>query len=85
MLGSKALLIPGIVLLVVGFGLQAGATGAVRAIKMSLSLRVEPGAARAAPTRPSSPSGPADESPGPADESPGPADESPGPTSPPAR
>jgi len=40
MLGSKALLIPGIMLLVVGFGLQAGATGAVRAIKMSLSLRV---------------------------------------------
>jgi hypothetical protein len=42
MLGSKALLVPGVVLLVVGFGLQAGATGAVRAIKMSLSLRVEP-------------------------------------------
>ncbi|HEX5309366.1 MAG TPA: hypothetical protein VFW38_09840 [Solirubrobacteraceae bacterium] len=42
MLGSKVLLIPGIVLLVVGFGLQAGATGAVRAIKMSLSLRVDP-------------------------------------------
>jgi hypothetical protein len=41
MLGSKALLIPGILLLVVGFGLQAGATGAVRAIKMSLSLRVD--------------------------------------------
>lgn len=42
MLGSKALLLPGVVLLVVGFGLQAGATGAVRAIKMSLSLRAEP-------------------------------------------
>jgi hypothetical protein len=42
MLGSKVLLIPGIVLLTVGFGLQAGATGAVRAIKMSLSLRVNP-------------------------------------------
>lgn len=39
MLGSKALFVPGVVLLIVGFGLQAGATGAVRAIKMSLSLR----------------------------------------------
>jgi hypothetical protein len=45
MLGSKVLLIPGVFLLVIGFGLQAGATGAVRAIKMSLSLRVEPSAA----------------------------------------
>ena len=48
MLGSKVLLIPGIVLLVVGFGLQAGATGAVRAIKMSLSLG-SVGASSAAP------------------------------------
>jgi hypothetical protein len=38
MLGSKALLVPGIVLLTFGFTLQAGATGAVRAIKMSLTL-----------------------------------------------
>jgi hypothetical protein len=38
MLGSKLLLIPGIVLLTFGFTLQAGATGAVRAIKMSLKL-----------------------------------------------
>jgi hypothetical protein len=38
MLGSKVLLIPGIVLLTFGFTLQAGATGAVRAIKMSLKL-----------------------------------------------
>lgn len=38
MLGSKALLLPGIVLLTFGFTLQAGATGAVRAIKMSLTL-----------------------------------------------
>jgi hypothetical protein len=45
MLGSKVLLIPGVFLLVIGFGLQAGATGAVRAIKMSLSLRVEPSVA----------------------------------------
>lgn len=38
MLGSKLLLIPGIVLLTLGFTLQAGATGAVRAIKMSTTL-----------------------------------------------
>ena len=38
MLGSKLLLIPGIVALTLGFTLQAGATGAVRAIKMSATL-----------------------------------------------
>ena len=38
MLGSKALLIPGIVLVALGLTLEAGATGAVRAIKMSVSL-----------------------------------------------
>jgi hypothetical protein len=38
MLGSKALLIPGILLLTVGVTLQAGATGAVRAVKLSASL-----------------------------------------------
>jgi hypothetical protein len=38
MLGSKYLLIPGIVAMTLGFTLQAGATGAVRAIKMSLTL-----------------------------------------------
>jgi hypothetical protein len=38
MLGSKVLLIPGIILLAVGVTLQAGATGAVRAIKMSTKL-----------------------------------------------
>jgi len=40
MLGSSALLIfiPGIVLLAVGITLQAGATGSVRALKMSASL-----------------------------------------------
>jgi uncharacterized membrane protein len=38
MLGSSALLIPGIVLIAVGIILQAGATGAVRAVKMSVSL-----------------------------------------------
>jgi hypothetical protein len=42
MLGSKALLIPGIVLVALGATLQAGATGAVRAIKMSVSLTGKP-------------------------------------------
>ncbi len=45
MLGSKVLLIPGIVVLAIGLTLQAGATGAVRAIKMSATLT----AARHAP------------------------------------
>jgi hypothetical protein len=38
MLGSPVLLIPGIVVLVVGATLQAGATGAVRAIKLNAAL-----------------------------------------------
>lgn len=38
MLGSKILLIPGIFVLAIGVTLQAGATGAVRAIKMSVAL-----------------------------------------------
>jgi hypothetical protein len=38
MLGSKVLLIPGIVVFAVGVTLQAGATGAVRAIKMTTKL-----------------------------------------------
>ncbi len=38
MLGSKALLIPGIVLLLIAVTLQAGATGAVSALKLSVSL-----------------------------------------------
>jgi hypothetical protein len=38
MLGSKALLIPGIFVLAVGVTLQAGATGAVRAVKISAKL-----------------------------------------------
>ena len=39
MLGSSLLLIPGIVFIALGVTLQAGATGALRAIKMSASLR----------------------------------------------
>jgi hypothetical protein len=38
MLGSSVLLIPGIVIFALGLTLQAGATGAVRAIKMSVTL-----------------------------------------------
>jgi hypothetical protein len=38
MLGSRALLIPGIVVLALGATLQAGATGAVKAVKMSAKL-----------------------------------------------
>lgn len=42
MLGSKALLIPGIIVFATGVMLQAGATGAVRAIKMSTQLKPPP-------------------------------------------
>src|SRR4249919_904241 len=42
MLGSSILLIPGILLLALGPTLQAGATGAVRAIKMSVTLTTAP-------------------------------------------
>ena len=38
MLGSHALFIPGIVVVAVGFTLQAGATGAVKAVKLSAHL-----------------------------------------------
>ena len=39
MLGSKVLLIPGIILVAIGVTLEAGATGAVRAIKLSAGLQ----------------------------------------------
>jgi hypothetical protein len=38
MLGSHVLFVPGVVLLAIGFTLQAGATGAVKAVKMSAAL-----------------------------------------------
>lgn len=38
MLGIRPLLIPGILVMLIGFALQAGATGAVKAIKMSTKL-----------------------------------------------
>jgi hypothetical protein len=40
MLGSKVLFVPGIIFIAVGVTLQAGATGAVRAVKMSTKLMV---------------------------------------------
>jgi hypothetical protein len=54
MLGSKVLFVPGLFVLTVGVTLQAGATGAVRAIKLSAKLtgrdhhRTDEGPARAA-------------------------------------
>jgi hypothetical protein len=39
MLGSKVLFVPGIILVAIGVTLEAGATGAVRAIKLSAGLR----------------------------------------------
>jgi hypothetical protein len=42
MLGSRVLFVPGLVLLVLGATLQAGATGAVRAIKLNAALRKAP-------------------------------------------
>jgi hypothetical protein len=38
MLGTHALFVPGIIVFAVGLTLQAGATGAVKAVKMSASL-----------------------------------------------
>ncbi len=58
MLGSHSLLIPGIILLTFGFALEAGATGAVKAIKMSAKLAgghdpaAIDGSARREPTEP---------------------------------
>jgi len=42
MLGSKALFIPGLIVVTLGATLQAGATGAVRAVKMSAKLASRP-------------------------------------------
>jgi hypothetical protein len=38
MLGSSVLLVPGIFVLILGFALEAGTTGAVRAVRMSTAL-----------------------------------------------
>jgi len=51
MLGSKVLLIPGIFVIAIGVTLQAGATGAVRAIKLSASLTAGHHFERAPPER----------------------------------
>jgi hypothetical protein len=42
MLGSKILFVPGVFVLTLGVTLQAGATGAVRAVKMSARLTAQP-------------------------------------------
>jgi hypothetical protein len=52
MLGSSVLLIPGILVFALGLTLQAGATGAVRAIKMSVTLTTPPAAAGASSAKP---------------------------------
>ncbi len=52
MLGSDLLLIPGIVLIALGVTLQAGATGAVRAIKMSVKLSPSASPSAQAPDAP---------------------------------
>lgn len=49
MIGSSALRIPGVLLLAVGLMLQAGATGAVKAVKMSAALVAPAGDHRDAP------------------------------------
>lgn len=43
MLGSKVLLVPGVVLIAVGLFLQVGTTGAVRAVKMGAALAIAAG------------------------------------------
>jgi hypothetical protein len=55
MLGSRPLLIPGIFVLTFGFTLQAGATGAVSAIKMSATLMAAPAPGAAEDTAPAQP------------------------------
>jgi len=49
LLGSNALFAVGVVVLVVGFALQAGATGAVKAIKMSAKLTAGSASPQAGP------------------------------------
>jgi hypothetical protein len=48
MLGSRLLIVPGIVFMLLGFTLQAGATGAVRAIKLGAVLTAGASAGQAA-------------------------------------
>jgi hypothetical protein len=52
MLGSSALFIPGVVVVAVGFTLQAGATGAVKAVKLSAHLVAGGASTRDATRRP---------------------------------
>lgn len=61
LLGVQPLVVPAVILLVIGFGMQAGASGSVRAIKMSTKLaRVAGGPHSSEPAgerRPRSPNG----------------------------
>ena len=57
MMGSDALLIPAIIVMIIGFGLQAGASGAVSAIKMSTKLVAGRGAIGAVPCSPATTEG----------------------------
>jgi hypothetical protein len=57
MLGSEALLIPGIIVMIIAFGLQSGATGAVRAIKVSTKLVAGRDAGDAVPRSPATTEG----------------------------
>jgi hypothetical protein len=54
MLGTSSLVVPGVLVLVIGFSLQAGATGAVRAVKLGAALLAgkEPPEARLPPASP---------------------------------
>ena len=61
MLGSRALFIPGILVLALGATLEAGATGAVKAVKMSARLlpgRERPAGDQAFPAMPPTPKAP---------------------------
>jgi hypothetical protein len=59
MLGSHVLFIPGLFVVALGFTLQAGATGAVKAIKMSANLAAGRGQAASAPALAERPEQPA--------------------------
>jgi len=58
MLGSPKLFIPGIVVVSVATALQAGATGAVKTVKMSAKLLAPPSRPSSAPGAPADPAAP---------------------------
>jgi hypothetical protein len=55
MLGSPKLFVPGIVVVSVATALQAGATGAVKTVKMSAKLLAPPSRPSTAPAAPTDP------------------------------